>query len=926
MLVESEGKPQTSTGLLGRGGECAAIDEMIEAVRGGESRTLVIRGEPGVGKTALLDYAADRAPGRRVARAAGVQAEIEFAFAGLHQLCMPMLHRLDVLPAPQRDALRAAFGMHNGGAPDRFLVGLAVLGLLSDMAADQPLVCVVDDAQWLDQGSAQALAFVARRLFAESVAIVFAVREPSEERNLAGLPEILLEGLSDDDARALLASVIRSPLDERVRDRIIAETRGNPLALLELPRGLTPASLAGGFGLPDALQLSGRIEESFLQRIECLPAATRQVLLIAAAEPVGDPALLWRAADALGIGVGAAAPADAAGLVKFGARVVFHHPLVRSAVYRAATTEERQLAHRTLADALDPELDPDRRAWHRARAAVGPDEEVAEELERSAGRAEARGGLAAAAAFLERATTLTVDPELRVERALAAAHVKFRAGIPDAALSLLVTAEAGPLDELQRARVDLLGAQIAASMARDGDAVRLLIHAAKQFEPLDATIARETYLDAFSAATSVGQVGSRSVVLDIARAVSTAPVPAEPLRGADLLLDGLALQVTGGPAAGLPLVQEALRALHAESASGEDVTRWLWLAAGAARSVWDDGAWVELAAHHVQITRDAGALTMLPMALASRIAVHIHSGDLSSAVSLIDEMRAVTQVRGGHLPAYMDLTLAAWRGREAEFSDLITAIDPRSSGDGAVLAVAPYAAAVLYNGLGRYEEALAAAEAAARDAAEPGVAGFALAELVEAAARSGRIALAAAAFESLAAATQASGTDWALGVEARSCALLREGDEAESLYREAIERLGRSRIAPALARAHLLYGEWLRRRRRRLDARDHLRIAHQMSVTMGLEAFAQRAERELVATGETARRRDADTVDDLTAQETQIAELARGGLSNPEIGAQLFISPRTVEYHLHKVFGKLGIRSRNQLDGALVGEVAAQRA
>jgi predicted ATPase len=464
--------------LQDRRSECEVLDRLLGVVRAGESRVLVVRGEPGVGKSALLEYVAGRASGFRVARAAGVQSEMELAFAGLQQLCAPLLDRLERLPAPQRTALSTAFGLTDGAAPDRFLVSLAALSLLAEVADERPLVCLVDDAQWLDRASLQTLEFVARRLFAESVALVFGVRQSEGEQPLARLPELVVEGLADADARALLGTVVRWPLDARVRDRIIAETRGNPLALLELPRGLTAAEMAGGFGLPDIQSLPARMEDSFARRLAALPAPTQRLLLVAAAEPIGAPTLVWRAAERLGVALDAADAAESAGLVEFGTRVVFRHPLVRSAIYRAASPQERREAHRALAQATDPDVDPDRHAWHRAQAAQGPDEDVASELERSAGRAQSRGGLAAAAAFLERSATLTLEPRQRAERALAAAKVATEAGAFDAALRLLATAEVGPLDDLQRARVDLLRAQIAFTVNRGSDAPPLLLRAA----------------------------------------------------------------------------------------------------------------------------------------------------------------------------------------------------------------------------------------------------------------------------------------------------------------------------------------------------------------------------------------------------------------------------------------------------------------
>jgi DNA-binding CsgD family transcriptional regulator len=758
---------------------------------------------------------------------------------------------------------------------------------------------------------------VARRLLAESVAVVFATREPSEY--FGGMPEMVVEGLRNAEARALLGSVIPGPLDEPVRERIVAETRGNPLALLELPRGLTPAQLAGGFGLPDALPLSGRIEESFRRRLEGLPAETQRLLLVAAAEPVGEPVLVWHAAEQLGIEVEDAAPAAAAGLLEFGARVRFRHPLVRSAVYRAASAEERQSVHRALAEATDPDVDPDRRAWHRAQATPGPDEDVAEELARSAGRAQARGGLAAAATFLERAVALTIDPARRSERALSAAQANHQAGAPDAALGLLAIAEAGPLDELQRARVELLRAQIAFAMSRGSDAPPLLLDAAKRLEPLDLRLARETYLDALTAAVFAHRLASGGGVLEVAEAARVAPPSSQPPRAPDLLLDGWVLLVTEGYAAGTPMFQRALSAFRSESVSIEEEIRWLWLACHTAYELWDDETWHVLSIRQVQLARDAGALNELPIALNSLSAAKLFAGDRAEAAALVEEAEAVSEVTGSHLPPYGPVLLAACQGREAGASELIEASmkEVVRRGEGMGLTVIQWASALLYNGLGRYEDALAAAEQASAHPHDPT---RTLSELIEAAARSGMPDRATDAVQRLSDTARATGTDWALGVEACSRALLSENEAAEGLYREAIERLSRTRIRLGLARAQLVYGEWLRRKRRRLEAREQLRTAHEMLTEMGAEAFAERAERELLATGEHARKRRVETSDQLTAQEAQIARLARDGLSNPEIGARLFISPRTVEYHLHKVFGKLEISSRSELDRVLPRE------
>jgi DNA-binding CsgD family transcriptional regulator len=904
--------------LRGRRAERVQLERLLEAMHTGQSAVLVLRGEAGIGKTALLEYTAERGEGCRVLRAVGVESEMELPFAGLHQLCSPLLDGLERLPPPQREALATAFGLSSGTRPDRFLVGLALLSLLSDAAEQEPLLCLIDDAQWLDQSSAQVLAFVARRLQAEAIVLLFAEREPGEFGELSGLPELRLDGLSDADARELLASVISVPLDDRVRERLVAETHGNPLALLELPYGLSPADLAGGFALTAALPLPSRIEESFRQRVERLPADSQGLLLVAAAEPTGDPTLLWRAVDQLGIAPEVAGPAEAAGMITLGAPVSFRHPLLRSAIYRAASGEERRSVHRALAAATDSELDPDRRAWHLAEATRAPDEDVATELERSAERARARGGLAAAAAFLERAARLTPEPARRAQRDLTAAQAKHDAGAPDGALRLLAAAEEGPLNELQHARLERLRAQLAFALRRGSDAPPLLLSAAQRLELLDGKLARETYLEAIAAAIFAGRLSSGPGVLEVAEAASAAPPAPEPPRTIDLLLDGLATRFTDGYLAGVPPLRRALDAVSEDDGHTEDDIRWLWLACRIAPDLWEDETWHELATRQLRLARDAGALTVLPLAATYRAGVHVHAAEFAAAATLIEEADAITEATGSAPLMYTSLVLAAWQGQEAQAVELIEASreDATRRGEGRAITLAEYATAVLYNGLGRYQAALAAAQRACEHD-DLGLYGWALIELVEAAARSREPELAAVALEQLAERTRLSGTDWALGVEARSRALLSNGRAAEDFYLEATERLGCCRIRVHFARTQLLYGEWLRRENRRIDARETLRAAHEMFSTMGAEAFAERAARELLATGEKARMRTADTRGQLTAQETQIAELAREGHSNPEIGAQLFISPRTVEYHLHKVFTKLEIGSRNELQRVL---------
>jgi DNA-binding CsgD family transcriptional regulator len=891
---------------------------MLADARGGTSAVLVIRGEAGVGKTALLRYAIEQASGFRVVQTAGIEWEMELAYAGLHQLCEPLLDRLDALPEPQQVALQVALGLSPGDPPDRFLVALGTLGLLAATAEAQPLLCVVDDLQWLDDASAPVLGFVARRLLAEPVALVFAVREPSGERLLPGLPELSLLGLGEDDARALLATVVPGRIDERVRDRIVAETRGNPLALLELPRGMSAAELAGGFAVPAPAGLSDGIEEGFRRRLGVLPADTRRLLQLAAADPVGEPLLVWQAAARLGIQPAAATPAVDAGLFEIAPQVRFCHPLMRSAAYRSASPAERSAAHAALAEATDPELDPDRRAWHRAQAASGPDEPVAEELERSAARAQARGGIAAAAAFLESAAALTPDHAERARRLLAAARAKRDAGALEAAPRLLSAVESGPLSELQAAEIEHLRGQIAFDQRRVGEAARLLVSAAKRLEPLDAELARSTHLEALGAAIWAADPGG---MLEAAQAARAAPAAPDPARPEDVVLEALAVRLAEGSAEALPRALETVLALEPPA---RDVGRWLWLTGARATGLiaielWDADAWHELASRQVQVARDAGALAQLQFALNFFARCRLAAGELSEVAVLIEEERALAQSMGAAAVGYEEMLLAAWRGQEAVASELIERMVQAAGarGLGRMVDVATYAQAVLYNGLGRYDAALDVARKAFEHREHLGFGPFVVVELAEAASRTAHPELVEAALEWLSTRTRATSSDWALGTEARLQALVSGGEDAESGYRESIERLGRTRLRLELARGHLLYGEWLRRERRRADAREHLRSAHELFDAVGADGFAERARRELLATGETVRKRRDDTRDDLTPQEEHIARLAIAGRTNPEIGAEMFISPRTVEWHLKNVFLKLGISSRKGLADAL---------
>jgi DNA-binding CsgD family transcriptional regulator len=907
--------------LHGRRTECQALDRLIADVRESQSRVLIIRGEAGAGKTALLEYLTERSSGLgcRVVRLVGVPSEMGLAFAGLHQLCAPMLSRVERLPVLQRDALRYALGLAAGPLPDGFAVGLAVLSLLAVVARERPLICVIDDEEWLDRASMQMLGFAARRLAADPVGLVFAAREPGAE--LAGLPELHVGGLRDEDAQALLASALAGPLDARVRDLIVAETRGNPLALLELPRALSPAELAGGFGLPGATPLAGRILDSFTRQLGALPDQTRRLVQLAAADPSGDRQLLWRAAARLSIPVQAPGPAVEAGLVEFGTRVRFRHPRARSAAYRSASFSERQQLHGALAEVTDPISDPDRRAWHRAQAAAGPDEEVAAELERSAGRAQTRGGLAAAAAFLERSVLLTADPARHAERTLAAAQANMQAGAFGKARDLLAEAEAqgsGSPTEFASARAELLCGQIAFASGLGRDAPLFLLKAAKRLESLDVGLARETYLNAWMAALFAGRLAAGSDLLEVCRAARVLAPPAEP-RTVDLVLDGLALLVTDGAAAAAPALRQAVSALAAADITTEETLGWGWVAQAAASALWDHDAWHALLVRQVRLAREAGALGQLPVMLDALGTAVAATGDFASASALIAEADTICEVTRSRAAPLTALMLASLRGRQAEAIPLIeaTIAEAQADGQGIAVAYAHWAAAILHNGLGCYEEALTAACQASGDITAPHISMWALPELAEAAARAGQAELGSDALKQLAEITQACGSDSALGVEARSRALLSHDADADQLYREAIDRLGRTGLRPELARAHLLYGEWLRRVGRRVHARPQLRTAHDMLAAIGMAAFAERAWRELIATGETVRKRSVETVTTLTAQEALIARLARDGRTNPEIGAQLFLSARTVEWHLRKIFTKLGISSRRELQVVL---------
>lgn len=898
-------------GLVGRGAELEHLESELSQVRSGNSRTVVLVGEAGIGKTALLELVQARA-GEKFLRVSGVESELELAFAGLYQLCAPLLGDLGRLPTAMRDALRTTFGLREGPPPDPLLVALAVLHLLAEREDTEPLTCVIDDAQWLDRTSLQTLAFVARRLRAESVLMVFATRNPCDE--LAGLPTRRLTGLSDSDAHALLARAVPGCLDRQVQARIVAEARGNPLALLELPRGLAPAEVSAGFTAASAEYSPSPVEESFARRIRSLPTTTRLLLIVAAAEPAGDMALVWRAAEHLGIPFDAADPAIAAGLAELGIQTGFRHPLVRSAAYRSASSADRRAAHQALANVTDAGTDADRQAWHQAQAAAGPDEEVAEGLERRAGRARARGGLAAAAAFLERAAALTPDPAARATRALAAAQVMHEAGAPAHARRLLAAAQSGAPDDLQSARCDLLLGRIAYATNHGGDAPPLLLRAAERLEHLDVGLARSTYLEALSAAQFAGPC-TPAGVRATAEAASRAPRPLTSGLGSDLLLDGLAALHGRGFAAGLPQLRQALDRFARGDVTEEESLRWAWLACRTAIDLWDYDAWSALADAITRSIREAGALSALPMALTLQITARVYAGDLDSVTRLSDELSSLVETTGIHITQYGLLHMSAWRGHEADAKMAIAAAmsEAAARGEGQGVTAAFMARAILGNGLGRFDDAYVAAERGSQFPDDLAFYHQSLVELVEAAERTGRRERALESLERLAERARPAETPWSLGVHARCKGLVCDGPGAEDLFREAVYHLEGSAVRVELARTHLVFGEWLRRERRLGQAREQLRAAHDLFTRMGVEAFGARAATELRAAGEQPRRGSVVVPVTLTSQELRVARIVAAGATTKEVATELFLSPRTVDAHLRSIFGKLNITSRRQL-------------
>lgn len=902
--------------LVGRQDEQRQLVELCDRARTGESGVLVIHGEAGIGKTALLAEALTKLDGFRTVRISGAESEIELAYAGVQQLCGPILAHIDRLPDPQKSALRVALGLREGAAPDRLLVSLAVLTLLGDAGAERPTICIIDDAQWVDHASLQALTFAARRLLADPVVMLFATRTPGAPQEVTGLPELNLNRLSHTHASALLSEVMPGQLDETVRENILAEADGNPLALLELRHAIAPAVLAGGYGLTAATPVGKRIEQEYDQRLHELPSATRTLLLIAAAEPTGDPTWLWAAAAQLHLDADAAVPAERSGLITAESRLRFRHPLVRSAVYRNASPSERRRVHAALADVIAGPAADEHRAWHRAHSASAPDEAVAVELVQSAERVRRRGGAAAAAAFLAYAVELTPDPVRRAERALDAAVSKLDAGDPEAATRLLA-AVAGTEDELLGARVHLLRAKIAFAAQRGRDAPPLLLTAAEQLRSLDPALARRTYLDALVAAMIVGRLAAeeQTSAAAIAAAARRAPPASGPSTAEDLFLDGIVLRLTEGHAVATPLLQRAIGQYLEEDEAGiadprsHDITLRVLL------DLFDQDTYSSLNDRQLELLRAAGELTVLPAALTTCAGVCVTAGDFAQAASLLAQSETISTATGAPPHRSIQTYLAACRGQEELGKELARATieDATARGEGSEITVVLFSLAILHNGLGQYDDAFAACTSAL-EYDDVGMYGHVLNEMVEAASRSGNMIAAENAAAQLIERGQATRTATALGYSARARALVTTGPAAEQEYVIAIRELERSPLQVMAARTHLIFGEWLRRENRRADARNELRVAYERFLHMGADGFAERARRELRAAGEAFPKEHGDrSTVTLTKQESYIARLAGDGYSNSEIASHLFISPRTVEWHLSKIFAKLGVASRREL-------------
>ncbi|WP_134104332.1 helix-turn-helix transcriptional regulator [Kribbella pratensis] len=902
--------------LYGRAVECARMDQLLQDASTGRAAALRVLGERGIGKSSLLDHVARRADGYRVLRARGVADERDLPYAGLQLLCAPLLEELERLEPAQQAALSTAIGLSGGEPPDRLLVSVAALNLLTGAAEHQPVCCLVDDAHWLDTASLLVLAFVVRRAERSPLLVVFGECERQDVPELDGLPEMRLEALPWSDAHSVLLAGAPGKIDAAVTERILLEARGNPRALLEAVDGTTAAELAGGYAIPAPRPDSRHRDHDCVRRARRLPADARQLLLTVAAEPTGDPAVASRAAAWLGVDAHAAELLEAESLLTFGPRVVFGCATLRAAVYAGATPPEIRLAHRAVAEAIISGPDLDRRAWHLALSTGGLDDRIAADLERSAAAAQARGGIAARAAFLERAALVTADPAARARRALTAAGAQHAAGSLDAAQHLLSIAASGPPDPAREAYIGFQRARIEFATRRDDAAPQLLLAAARRLRAYSPGLARRAHLEALAAVMLSCRGPAAPGVRDVARAAraTTAEGSADPI---DLLISALAARVLDGPGAAADALRRALTTFGADSLDSS-ARGWSWLAGWAAADGWNEDAWAALTApdrHERRNGNGAGHEGSPPgHPLTGAALLDVFRGRFQAAQDAIPRGGAHALGTGSALPNPASLLLTAWQGNQDVLRSELPAVckQARQRGDSLTLTVAQLAEAVLHNGAGHYEQALAAAREAV-EADQLALSGWACIEFIEAATRCGQRDDAAAALARLGDHADAAATQWALGVRATAQALLSDVPVAEQLYQEAIDRLSKTGIRLHLARAQLLYGEWLRRQNRRVDARVSLRAAHQTFAAIGAEGFAVRAHAELLATGERVGRRSLEPGRQLTTQESRIGYLARDGLSNSEIGARLFLSPRTVEYHLHKVFAKLGITSRTEL-------------
>ncbi|MFI5728515.1 AAA family ATPase [Kribbella sp. NPDC051587] len=877
--------------FVARQQELQAIEALTQGAAAGHGGAVVVLGEAGIGKSTLIETVTERLDGWLVLRADGTEFERDLPYAALHQLCSPVIEARTGLPDVQRQALESVFGLAAGTTPSPLMVGLAVLGLLNEL--QQPLCCVVDDVQWIDAGTRQALAFVARRISSEGIALILAGRP--DGAGFSDLPQLPLTGLDEKEAQALLRSTGRAGLDSDVLDRILAEAHGNPLALLEFD------GASGG-------QRRGVVEEleaEFTRRVRRLPEATQLLLSLAAAEPVGDLGLLRRAAKRLDLTLAAAAEAEDEELVMLGPRLRFRHPLVRSAAYQSATPGVRRRLHAALADATDVETDPDRRAWHRAHAVIDTDEEVATELTQAAERTQLRGDFASAAAFLERAAQLSPEPVEQAARLLAAAGLRLKLGTFSEAGELLTQAERRPLDAAQRAQVKLQRATIDVYVTRSPEATAALVSAAPDLGPEDAT---GTYIEAFSSAMFIDRMPGRLRQLG-ARIRAQVP-PCENPRPADLLLTALLDQAMLPVDEAVPAMCRAVDSFRTAELADP---WWMELACMMALDLRDSEATDEISAHQVELARRQSALAILPQALKFQAVTKTMFGRFDEAEAELAEAAAIDEAAGSLSLAFADVILAAWRGNTEEFDEVRASIQNRVERDELVAEL--YAAAVLRNGLGDYTAAL---EAGLTAYAERELGSYVIwpfdSELVEAAARAGQPEAAAPALDQLARLARTNPTPWAVAHHLLAQALLDPtSPDTDSRFQEAIDLLAQTDVRAQHARARLAYGEWLRREGRRAEARVELQAAHESLSAMGAAAFAERAARELSATGQRPRRDGTNPLDNLTAQERLIATKVAGGATSKEVAATLFLSPRTIDTHLRNIFRKLDITSRRQL-------------